>query len=199
MLTELQQAIEVTERTNITVIFTNIRTSKSTYYLLYDISHSKTHTAIIPFSILLQILPSPAKKNTKNWRFQFKNRRKEEQAQKIGKNRNWTPCMWPPLSCNTVSELKKHSTVFKSSFKSIQSKITLTIISSSSNLNLGLSQELFLSTNLHNVICMYILLFPRAGGTLGIFGWVHVCAAGTLEPLAYTSSSECFLPYTRLQ
>ena len=30
---------------------------------------------------------------------------------------------------------------------------------------------------------MYISLFPRAGGTLGIFGWVHVCAAGTLEPL----------------
>ena len=45
---------------------------------------------------------------------------------------------------------------------------------------------------------MYISLFPRAGGTLGIFGWVHVCAAGTLEPLAYTSSSEFFLPYTRL-
>ena len=47
---------------------------------------------------------------------------------------------------------------------------------------------------------MYISLFPRAGGTLGISGWVHVCAAGTLEPLAYTraSSSEFFLPYTRL-
>ena len=140
MLTELQQAIEVTERTNITVIFTNIRTSKSTYYLPYDISHSKTRTVIIPFSILLQILPSPAKKNRKNRRFQFKNRGKQEQAQKkIGKNRNWTPCMWPPISCNTASELKKHSIVFKSSFKSIQSKITLTIISSSSNLNLWLS------------------------------------------------------------
>ena len=38
------------------------------------------------------------------------------------------------------------------------------------------------------------------GGTLGIFGWVHVCAAGTLEPLAYirASSREFFLPYTRL-
>ena len=27
---------------NVTIIFTNIRTSKSTYYLLYDKSHSKT-------------------------------------------------------------------------------------------------------------------------------------------------------------
>ena len=53
---------------------------------------------------------------------------------------------------------------------------------------------------MHNVICMYISLFPRTGGTLGIFGWVHVCADGTLELLAYTraSSSEFFLPYTRL-
>ena len=50
------------ERTNVTVIFTNIRISKSTYYLLYDKFHSKTHTNIIPFSILLQILASPAKK-----------------------------------------------------------------------------------------------------------------------------------------
>ena len=47
------------------VIFTNIRTSKSTYYLLYDKFHSKTHTIIISFSILLQILPSPAKKQEK--------------------------------------------------------------------------------------------------------------------------------------
>ena len=46
-------------------------------------------------------------------------------------------------------------------------------------------------------VCIFHF-FPRAGGTLGIFGWVHVCAAGTLEPLAYTSSSEFFLPYTRL-
>ena len=50
------------ERTNVTVIFTNIRIPKSTYYLLYDKFHSKTHTIIISFSILLQILPSPAKK-----------------------------------------------------------------------------------------------------------------------------------------
>ena len=52
------------ERTNVTVIFTkfNIRTSKSTWYLIYDKFHSKTHTNIIPFSILLQILASPAKK-----------------------------------------------------------------------------------------------------------------------------------------
>ena len=45
---------------------------------------------------------------------------------------------------------------------------------------------------------MYISLFPRARGTLGIFGWIHVWEAGTLEPLAYTSSSEFFLPYTKL-
>ena len=53
------------ERTNVTIIFANIRASKSTYYLLYEKSHSKTHTTIIiciPFSILLQILASPAKK-----------------------------------------------------------------------------------------------------------------------------------------
>ena len=37
------------ERTNVTIIFANIRTSKSTYYLLYDTSHSKTHTTIITF------------------------------------------------------------------------------------------------------------------------------------------------------
>ena len=41
---------------NGTIIFANIRTSKSTYYFLYDKSHSKTHTTIIPFSILLQII-----------------------------------------------------------------------------------------------------------------------------------------------
>ena len=54
---------------------------------------------------------------------------------------------------------------------------------------------------MHSVICMYISLFPGPGGTLGCFGWVHVCAAGTLESLAYitrASSSEFFLPYTRL-
>ena len=39
--------IEVMERRNVTVIFANIRT----YYLLYDKSHSKTHSTIIPFSI----------------------------------------------------------------------------------------------------------------------------------------------------
>ena len=46
------------ERTNITIIFANIRKSKSKYYLLYD----KSHSPIILFSILLQILASPAKK-----------------------------------------------------------------------------------------------------------------------------------------
>ena len=49
-------------KNNATVIFTNIRTTKSTCYLLYHKFHSKTHTTIIPFSILLQILASPAKK-----------------------------------------------------------------------------------------------------------------------------------------
>ena len=29
------------EKTNETIVFANIRTSKSTYYLLYDKSHSK--------------------------------------------------------------------------------------------------------------------------------------------------------------
>ena len=43
------------EGTNLTIMFTNIRISKSTYYLLYDKSQSKTHTTIIPFSTLLQI------------------------------------------------------------------------------------------------------------------------------------------------
>ena len=50
------------ERTNVTIIFANIRTSKSTDYLLYDKSHFKTHTTVVLFSILLQILASPAKK-----------------------------------------------------------------------------------------------------------------------------------------
>ena len=54
--------IEVIEKTNVTIIFANIRTLKSTYYLLYDKYHSKTHTTMIPFSILLQILASQAKK-----------------------------------------------------------------------------------------------------------------------------------------
>ena len=66
------------ERTNATVIFTNIRTTKSTCYLLYHKFHSKTHTTIIPFSILLQILASPAKKIGKIGGFSLK----------IGENRN---------------------------------------------------------------------------------------------------------------
>ena len=54
------------ERTKVTITLANIRTSKSTYYLLYDKSHSKTHhTTILPFSILLQILASQAKKQEK--------------------------------------------------------------------------------------------------------------------------------------
>ena len=50
------------EKTNVTIIFALIGTSKSTYYLLYDKSHSKKHTTTIPFSILLQISASSAKK-----------------------------------------------------------------------------------------------------------------------------------------
>ena len=53
------------ERTNnVTIIFTN----KSTYFLPYDEFHSKTHTTIIPLSILFKILASPAKIR-KNKRF----------------------------------------------------------------------------------------------------------------------------------
>ena len=54
------------------IIFANIRTPKSTYYLLYDKSHSKIDTTMIiyiPFSILLQILASPEKKIGKIVRF----------------------------------------------------------------------------------------------------------------------------------
>ena len=61
------------ERTNVTVIFSDIRTSnyllfadiRTSNYLLYDKSHSKTHTTIIPFSVFLQILASPAKQQEK--------------------------------------------------------------------------------------------------------------------------------------
>ena len=66
------------ERTNVTIIFANIRTSKSTYYLLYDKTQSETDTTVIiyiPFSILLQIL---AKKIGKIRGFSLK----------IGENKN---------------------------------------------------------------------------------------------------------------
>ena len=69
------------ERTNVTIIFANIRASKSTYYLLYEKSHSKTHTTImicIPFSILLQNFGFTSKKIGKMGGFSFK----------IGENRN---------------------------------------------------------------------------------------------------------------
>ena len=68
------------ERTTftLTIIFANIRTSTSTYYSLNDISHAKTHTTIIPFPILLQILASPTKKIGKERGFSLK----------TGKNRN---------------------------------------------------------------------------------------------------------------
>ena len=60
------------ERTNVTIIFDNIRTSKSIYYLLYDQSHSKMHTTIIPLPILLQILASPDKRIGKIGSFSLK-------------------------------------------------------------------------------------------------------------------------------
>ena len=41
---------------------------------------------------------------------------------------------------------------------------------------------------------MYISLFPRAGGTLGIFGWVHVCATGTLNPQPIPVQVNVFYP-----
>ena len=67
------------ERTNVTILFANIRTSKSTYYLLFDKSHSKTHTTKFHFQFfLLQILASPVKKIGKIGGFSLK----------IGENRN---------------------------------------------------------------------------------------------------------------
>ena len=68
------------EKSNVSITFDNISkgTSKSIYYLLYDQSHSKMHTTIIPFSILLQILASSAKKKGKIGGFSLK----------IGENRN---------------------------------------------------------------------------------------------------------------
>ena len=44
LLTELRWEIDVMERRNVTAIFANIIRSKSTYYLLYDKSHSKTRS-----------------------------------------------------------------------------------------------------------------------------------------------------------
>ena len=45
-----------------------------------------------------------------------------------------------------------------------------------------------------DIILQALTLGGRRGGTLGLFGWG--CAAGTLEPLAYTgaSSSEFCYP-----
>ena len=60
------------ERTNVTAIFANIRTSESTNYLLYDKSHFKTHTTItiyIPISILLKNFALPAKKQENKFYF----------------------------------------------------------------------------------------------------------------------------------
>ena len=105
--------------------------------------------------------------------------------------------MWLPLWYN--SKLAKSIQLFLNPYPFIQNHPDYYYIFSSwSNLNLWLSQELFLSRNLQNVICIMFYFVP--GGTLEMFGWVHVCAAGILEPLAYTrlSSSECFPPYTRL-
>ena len=66
------------------------------------------------------------------------------------------------------------------------------------HLTLWLSQEFFyLQICKMLFVCIFFFVLR---GTLEIFGWVHVCAAGILEPLAYTgaSSSEFFPPYTRL-
>ena len=107
------------ERTNLTIIFANIRTSKSTYYLLYDKSHSKTQTTIIiyiPFSILLQILVSPAKKIRKTGGFSLQigeNRNRLKKKEKIGGNRNWTPCQWLQL---TSPALQKYQVIIRLSY-----------------------------------------------------------------------------------
>ena len=63
LLTELKKAIEVMEgKMELLCLLILEHQIKSTYYLFYDKSQSKTYTTIIPFSILLQILASPAKK-----------------------------------------------------------------------------------------------------------------------------------------
>ena len=108
------------ERTKVTITFTNIRTSKSTYYLLYDKSHSKTHhtTLYFRFQFCYKFWLHKLK-NRKNRRFQLKNRRKQEQAQKIGKNRNWTPCVCvrlfiiPSESTDCIEYPKKFPTYIK--------------------------------------------------------------------------------------
>ena len=104
--------------------------------------------------------------------------------------------MWPPLWCNTASELKSIPLFFNKSFKSIQSKITLTIISWWSNLNLWLCKNYFYPQICITLFVCIFHFFPA--GPRVLFGWENVCAAVTLEPLAYTRSSEFFLPYTRL-
>ena len=75
------------ERTNVTILFANIRTSKSTYYLLFDKSHSKTHTTKFHFQFFCYKFWLHQLKNRKNRRLQFKNWRKQEQAQKIEKKK----------------------------------------------------------------------------------------------------------------
>ena len=62
LLTELSWAVEVMERTNVTIIFATIRTSKSAYYLLYCESHSQTQYNYNSIFNLLQIFASPTKK-----------------------------------------------------------------------------------------------------------------------------------------
>ena len=66
------------ERTNVTIIFTNIRTPKSTYYLLYDEFHSKTHTTKFHFQFCFKFWLHQLKKIGKIGGFSLK----------IGENRN---------------------------------------------------------------------------------------------------------------
>ena len=66
------------ERTKVAIIFTNIRTSRSTYNLLYDKSHSKTQHNYYSIFNIFAILASPTKKIGKIGGF----------CLKIGENRN---------------------------------------------------------------------------------------------------------------
>ena len=104
--------------------------------------------------------------------------------------------MWPPLWYNC--KLAKCIPLFLDPYPFIQKSRWL-LFSSWSNLNLWLSQELFLSTNLHNVICMYILLCP---GRYFRYFWVSTCVCcwdpRTLSLDTRASSNEFFPPYTRL-
>ena len=88
--------------------------------------------------------------------------------------------MWPPLWYNC--KLAKCIPLFLDPYPFIQKSRWL-LFSSWSNLNLRLSQEYYFYPQI--CIMLFVCTFYFVpGGTLGIFGWVRVCAAGTLEPLA---------------